>query len=115
RDEPFRRSAAPRRVSRSAVLGARRGRGRPAGHSRAEHGALERSVMQHPLISRREFLCGAAAGITGVALGGAAPQATRTVSDLAALKEALESTANPGDVLLLRPGVYRKQRRGPPA
>src|SRR5262249_4451424 len=93
RDEPVRRSAAPRRLKELAALGA----------------------MQNRLISRREFLCGAAAGTAAPGLAGAAPRATRTVAGLAALKEALENTANPGDVLLLQPGVYRLDVRRLPA
>lgn len=59
-----------------------------------------------PRISRREFLCCVAAGMAGVSRVEAAPERPRTVSDLAALKNALETTANPGDVILLQPGVY---------
>ena len=62
--------------------------------------------LRVPTINRREFLSWAAAGLAGTARAGAAPAATRTLSDLAALKDALENTANPGDVLLLAPGVY---------
>jgi hypothetical protein len=59
-----------------------------------------------PLISRREFLCCVAAGLAGVTRVEASPERSRTVSDLAALKDALETAANPGDVILLQPGVY---------
>jgi hypothetical protein len=66
---------------------------------------------KHAIISRREFLCCAAAGMAGAALAEAATEATRTVSDLTALKDALENTAGPGDVLLLQPGIYHLDAR----
>lgn len=44
--------------------------------------------------------------MAGVTLAGVAQGETRTVSDLATLKDLLENRANPGDVLLLQPGVY---------
>jgi hypothetical protein len=66
---------------------------------------------QRSIIKRREFLGRAAAGMAGVALVGTAAEVTSTVSDLAGLKEALERTASPGDVILLQPGVYYLDER----
>jgi hypothetical protein len=57
------------------------------------------------MISRRACLYGAA-GIAGAALAQPAAGATRPIRDLAALKHALENSAEPGDLLLLQPGVY---------
>src|SRR5438105_4987125 len=62
------------------------------------------------ILSRREFLCGAAAGLAATAREGASAT-TRTIPDIAALKDALENTARPGDVLQLQPGVYYLDER----
>jgi hypothetical protein len=65
-------------------------------------------IMQtpRPIISRRMFLYSAASGMAGLALPEAASAGTRSIADLAGLKDALAKTAEPGEALLLQPGVY---------
>lgn len=61
---------------------------------------------QNLTLTRRQFLSTAALALASARSAAAAPAPTRSVADLAALKDVLENTANPGDVILLQPGVY---------
>lgn len=57
-------------------------------------------------LTRRQFLYTTTLALASGRSATAARAPTRSVADLAALKDVLENTANPGDVILLQPGVY---------
>jgi Right handed beta helix region len=58
------------------------------------------------ILTRRQFLGTTALAVASAPWVAAASAPTRSVADLAALKDVLENSANPGDVILLQPGVY---------